>query len=190
MNIGRLFLALGRLLVTILIVISLLLIFTASFGEEGGEGIELEFMLKSPAFSNGGTIPSEYSCVTMNISPPLKWEGVPEGCVTLALIVDDPDYDVGGKVLWLVWNIDPALGGLNKALYPPSIGAVEGKNSCNNIGYCGPCPPKSETHHYKFTLYALSDYPDVEPGAKKRKLIKAIKDITIEEYTLTGVFGR
>jgi Phosphatidylethanolamine-binding protein len=47
--------------------------------------------LNSPAFHQNGHIPSKYTCEGQDISPPLAWDGVPNGAKSLVLIVDDPD---------------------------------------------------------------------------------------------------
>src|ERR1700745_1497693 len=47
--------------------------------------------LNSPAFQHNGHIPSKYTCEGEDVSPPLAWEGVPNGAKSLVLIIDDPD---------------------------------------------------------------------------------------------------
>ena len=47
--------------------------------------------LNSPAFKQNGHIPSKYTCEAEDVSPPLAWEGVPNGAKSLVLIIDDPD---------------------------------------------------------------------------------------------------
>jgi len=47
--------------------------------------------IRSIAFNDGERIPKKYTCDGEDISPPLIWEDIPEGTVTLALISDDPD---------------------------------------------------------------------------------------------------
>jgi len=47
--------------------------------------------LTSPAFSHQGEIPARYTCEGEDLSPPLAWSDAPEGTMSLALIVDDPD---------------------------------------------------------------------------------------------------
>lgn len=49
------------------------------------------FGLSSPAFADNSQIPIDYSCKGRNVSPPLRWENVPTGTQSLALVVDDPD---------------------------------------------------------------------------------------------------
>ncbi len=175
----------GRLSLFI-VVCFVLVIFSASsvFGEEVSD-----FRLTSPAFEDMGMIPAKYTCSGINVSPELVWEGVPEGCVTLALVVDDPDAPRKTWVHWVIWNIDPDMGGLAEDASAEEIGALAGKNDFGDYIYKGPCPP-SGTHRYRFTLYALSGYPDIEAGATKGKLVGAIKDITIATCTLTGKYWR
>jgi phosphatidylethanolamine-binding protein (PEBP) family uncharacterized protein len=43
--------------------------------------------LSSPAFSDGGAIPERYTRDGQNVSPPLKWSGVPGGAKSLILVV-------------------------------------------------------------------------------------------------------
>jgi len=61
----------------------------------------------SPAFKQGDMIPSKYTADGQNVSPPLNWEGVPDGAKSIALISDDPDAPMGTWVHWVMWNIPP-----------------------------------------------------------------------------------
>ena len=56
---------------------------------DGGSSMEIK--VTSSAFEEGGMIPSKYTCDGEDISPPLHWEGLPEGTKSIALISDDPD---------------------------------------------------------------------------------------------------
>lgn len=60
-------------------------------------------ILKSTAFTDGGGIPARYTCDGLDSSPPLHWEGVPEGTRSLVLIVDDPDAP-DPKAPRMVWD--------------------------------------------------------------------------------------
>lgn len=52
----------------------------------------------------------------------------------------------------------------------------------------GPCPP-SGTHHYRFTVYALS-HPLALPGnAAPDQALTAVDGATIARGQLTGTFG-
>jgi phosphatidylethanolamine-binding protein (PEBP) family uncharacterized protein len=51
--------------------------------------------ITSAAFEDGDAIPARYTCEGADVSPPLRWESVPDGTRSLALIADDPDAPVG-----------------------------------------------------------------------------------------------
>jgi phosphatidylethanolamine-binding protein (PEBP) family uncharacterized protein len=44
--------------------------------------------LTTPAFNQNCQIPSKYTCEGDDMSPPLAWDGVPEGAKSLVLIID------------------------------------------------------------------------------------------------------
>jgi Phosphatidylethanolamine-binding protein len=71
--------------------------------------------LSSPAFKQNGHIPAKYTCEGADVSPPLAWEGVPNGAKSLVLIIDDPDAPdpKAPKMVWVHWivyNIPPEIG--------------------------------------------------------------------------------
>ena len=51
--------------------------------------------LTSSAFAEGQAIPEKYNCDGQDVSPPLKWSGVPQSAKSLVLIADDSDAPVG-----------------------------------------------------------------------------------------------
>jgi len=53
------------------------------------------FTLASPAFTDNGNIPKQYTCDGKDVNPPLVIENIPGGTKSVALIVDDPDAPVG-----------------------------------------------------------------------------------------------
>ncbi len=139
--------------------------------------------LSSPAFSENGKIPKQYTCDGENGSPPLAIADVPQGAVSLALIADDPDAPAGTWAHWVAWNIDPGTREI-KAGVPPT-GAVQGVNSFGKSGYGGPCPP-SGSHRYFFKLYALDTALALDPKAKKADLEKAMKGHVLGEAQAMG----
>ncbi len=170
-------------LVVTAVIIATFVLSLSALGQETG------FVVTSPAFKEGAMIPGEYTCTGRNISPSLKWEGLPEGCVSIAIVMDDLDAPRGTWLHWLIWNIDPVPGEIPKAFNASEAGAVVGKNSWRKAQYGGPCPP-SGTHRYRLKVYALSAKVDLEPGSGKRSLMKAIKDITLAEFVLTGRYSK
>ena len=63
--------------------------------------------LTSPAFSEGGMIPKEYTCDGADQSPPLEWTGVPQSARALVLICDDPDAPMGTFSHWVIHDLSP-----------------------------------------------------------------------------------
>ncbi len=56
--------------------------------------------VSSNAFSEGQPIPEKYTCDGQNVSPPLKWSGVPQNTKSVAIIADDPDAPSGTFTHW------------------------------------------------------------------------------------------
>ena len=142
--------------------------------------------LTSPVFNEGEEIPVKFSCDGEDISPELDWFGIPEGTVSLALIMDDPDAPVGIWVHWVVYNMPMDLSGLREGM--TGVG-IDGTNSWNETGYGGPCPP-SGTHRYFFTLYALDINLDLDPGATKEALLAAMEGHILGQAELMGTYSR
>ena len=144
--------------------------------------------LTSSAFEDGGMIPDRYSKQGGNISPPLKWTGVPDEAVSLALVVEDPDAPSGLVVHWLVYGIDPKIQQLDQGLpVGPELpnGARQGSNVAGEFGYTGPKPP-SGTHRYFFHLYALDTETDLPPGMSREEVYGVIHGHILAEAELMG----
>jgi hypothetical protein len=148
--------------------------------------------IQSSAFSEGGAIPKKYTCSGEDISPPLRWEGVPDGTKSFVLICDDPDAPVGTFVHWVIFNI-PANARELKERVPSqpilSDKSKQGINDFRSIGYRGPCPP-SGIHRYYFKLYALNQELALVPGATKAQVLKAMEDTVLASVQTMGKFAR
>jgi Raf kinase inhibitor-like YbhB/YbcL family protein len=130
--------------------------------------------LNSSAFRQNGHIPSKYTCEGEDVSPPLAWEGVPNGAKSFVLIIDDldaPDPKAPKMVWvhWVVYNIPPDTKSLpenaGKAGLPQ--GALLGRNDFKKTGYGGPCPPIGR-HRYFHKLYALDITLDLRGATNRR----------------------
>ena len=149
--------------------------------------------LSSPAFENGGMIPSKFTCDGSDVSPALEWSGAPEGTKSLALICDDPDAPMGTWVHWVLYGLPADTKSLPEGVpAKESIerGARQGRNDFKRIGYGGPCPPSGKPHRYLFKLYALDSALELAPGAKKGDLEKMMKGHVLAEGRLVGKYGR
>jgi Raf kinase inhibitor-like YbhB/YbcL family protein len=174
---------------SVLVLIPMLLFCCRSSGE-GGEKMEIK--VTSSAFEEGGMIPSKYTCDGMDISPPLKWQGMPDGTQSIALISDDPDAPVGTWVHWVMFNIPADTNGLAENIPADKTlpnGARQGITDFRRIGYGGPCPP-SGTHRYFFKLYALDKKLDLAAGADKAALLKAMEGHILAQGQLMGRYKR
>jgi len=146
----------------------------------------------SSAFTEGALIPKKYTCDAEDISPDLKWSGVPQDARSLALICDDPDAPVGTWVHWVLFNIPADVAALPAGVPADATlknGAHHGRNDFRKLGYGGPCPPGG-THRYYFKLYALDTVLNLESGSTKAQLLAAIKGHILAEGQLMGKYRR
>lgn len=161
-------------------------------------GTKMSIKITSSAFAEGEMIPKKYSCDGERISPPLKWENIPEDAKSLVLISDDPDAPAGTWVHWVVYDMSPNIKELPEAI--PSVDLLEdieglnitgkqGINSAHRIGYYPPCPP-SGTHRYFFKIYALDLMLNLNTGASKKKVLKAMEGHIIAQGQLMGKYKR
>ena len=156
----------------------------------GGKNMEIKITTR--AFVPGGKIPGKYTCDGLDVSPPLAWTSVPEGTKTFALICDDPDAPMGTWVHWVLFNLPADIQELPENIPPErelESGAKQGMNDFRKIGYGGPCPPGG-THRYYFKIYALDTELDLEVGATKRELLKAMEGHILAEGQLMGRYER
>jgi Raf kinase inhibitor-like YbhB/YbcL family protein len=143
--------------------------------------------LSSPAFSDKGTIPVDYSCQGLDMSPPLNIAGIPLHARSLALVMDDPDATMGTWVHWVVFNISSRTESIPEG--SPPAEALVGRNSWGNNSYGGPCPP-SGTHRYLFKLYALDTMLDLKSSATRSDVEKAMEGHVLAQTTLVGLYKR
>ncbi len=151
--------------------------------EEPTEEVK-ELTVTSPVFQHNGDIPPKYTCDGENVNPPLAIEGIPEGTVSLVLIVEDPDAPRGTWVHWVLWKIDPET-----TIAEKSIPGTEGMNDFKKHAYSGPCPP-SGTHRYVFIVYALDINLDLDSTATKEDVENAMKGHILAKGELIGLYSR
>ena len=112
--------------------------------------LDMSIEVSSTKFNETRRIPRTYSCERDDISPPIDWSGIPDGAVSLALLVDSDQLVREERpdlvwVHWMLWNIPPDASGVPenvpKTAAAPSIGpsAGQGTNDEQNVGWSGPC---------------------------------------------------
>jgi hypothetical protein len=142
----------------------------------------------SKAFASGGAIPKTYVQDGDNKSPPLEWQGAPEGTKSFVLVLEDHDAPVGTVTHWVVYDIPADSDGLMEGLEAGVI--PQGVNDMGHSTYDGPKPPKGHgPHRYHFRLAALdtsslgvSDKPD------SNAVKKAARSHVLAEVELIGIF--
>lgn len=150
--------------------------------------------ITSPAFEDGFSIPSKYTCDGEGISPPLEISGVPEAAKSLALIVEDPDIPDSAKQAlgtdifdhWVKWNIPATTTEIKEGMEPAG---VSGKGGSGQLTYVAPCPPDKE-HRYFFKFYALDSKINLPEGSSKQELEKVMADHIIASGELMGRYNR
>jgi Raf kinase inhibitor-like YbhB/YbcL family protein len=143
--------------------------------------------LDSPAFSEGGTIPRRYTCDGEDVSPPLRWSGVPARAREQVLLVEDRDAD--RYVHWTVLAIPPETTEIAEGR--PPRGSVETENGFGKREWGGPCPPEGDDpHRYVFALYATDVPLGLGADASPDDVRSALADHALARGTLTGLAGR
>src|SRR5437773_2141413 len=142
--------------------------------------------ITSPAFQQGGNIPSKFSCDGGNTNPPLQLSDVPSEAKSLVLIVDDSDAPGGSFTHWAVWNISPETTAIAEGSTPKG---VQGTNDFGKSGYGAPCPP-SGAHRYYFKIFALDRQLDLSSGARRGQLDAAMKGHVVGQAELMGKYSK
>jgi len=157
---------------------------------------EPPFRLTSASFAAGKDIPQRHTCEGADVSPPLAWNGAPQGTKSFALVIDDPDAPDPNApkttfVHWVLYDVPANVTTLPEAVTPASLpkGAREGKNDFKQVGYKGPCPPVGE-HRYFHKVYALDVVlPDLQQP-DKAKLEDAMRGHVLNQAILIGKYQK
>ena len=153
--------------------------------------------LRSNAWANGGAIPPKYTCEGEDVSPVLHWEGAPEGTVSFALIVEDPDAPDPARprptpyVHWILCGIPARATSLPEGVEEEDLpeGTIVGLNDWGRTRYGGPCPPIGR-HRYFFRLFALDIRPSHLLAPTKSELEDAMKGHLLAEAQLIGTYEK
>ncbi len=157
-----------------------------------------DFTVTSSQFRDGDTMPMSMvytGAGGQNISPDLSWSGAPEGTVSFAISMYDPDAPTTvGFVHWLLFNIDPSVTSLQAGAGSPGKnppGSVLGYTDFGNSEYGGAAPPPGDApHHYIITVYALDERLDLGPNTTYAYFRFSIRGHIKGEARTTALFGR
>jgi phosphatidylethanolamine-binding protein (PEBP) family uncharacterized protein len=148
--------------------------------------------LSSPMFSDGDAMPgtSAGRGVGDNVSPPLRWSGVPEHTAALVLVIEDEDVPLPRPLIHTIAVLDPAVGQLDEGSLQPGTAGVRFLKTPLGYGYSGPRPiPGHGTHHYRFYLFALSS-PVPHDVTTTRTLMSIIRTSGAARGILTCTYER
>jgi phosphatidylethanolamine-binding protein (PEBP) family uncharacterized protein len=126
-----------------------------------------------PSSSSEERLPATYTCDGKNKSPPLQWQGVPEGTEELVIIALNLEpVNEAFFFDWALAGLDPSSQSLRAGEIPR--GAILGKNSFGHNRY-ELCPPQGKSETFIFSLYALpkrlSPQKGFDPTALRKEIL-------------------
>ncbi|WP_132192674.1 MULTISPECIES: YbhB/YbcL family Raf kinase inhibitor-like protein [Kribbella] len=149
-------------------------------------------VLPGDGFRSDGSFDARMTCDSPgDYSPPLVFRHVPTGTTELLVsMVDEDKTSPQGDPLihWVEWKIPPTSAGLTEHVKPDQ--AREGLNDLHEATYVGPCPPPGQTHHYRFTLLALSKSLNLPYGSAVRTVLQAAKPFVLDTATFVAAYHR
>jgi len=150
-------------------------------------GVTETIRVGSDAFADRAALPPRFTADGEGVSPPLSWDGLPTGTVSVVVIVEDAGSPTPRPLVHLLaWNLDPAA-----SLPEGATGPKFGKNSFMKAGWLPPDPPTGHgDHEYLFQVYALSQRLDLEEGAGREALVDAMRDKVLAKGGLIGTYAR
>ena len=157
------------------------------------------FFMTSAGFEDGGILPDKFTAPTPTAfqnSPPLTWTNTPEGTVSFALLLHDPDVAMNHRTddvtHWLVHNIPGTATSIAEGAQPVAQlpdGSVQAPNQRKAPGYLGP-GARGVYHHYTFELYALDTKLTLPVDAPRADVINAIQGHILGRAILVARYKR
>lgn len=152
--------------------------------------------VSSTAFEAKGDIPLRHSEYAEGVSPPLRWERVPEAA-SYAIIMEDPDSKPAKPfVHWLAWNIPAGVTSLPEGLQEQlrlkePEGVLQGRTTAGTHGYSGPKPLAGDpAHSYHIQVLALDSLIDLPPTADRDQLLAALAGHVLAKGELVGRYAQ
>jgi Raf kinase inhibitor-like YbhB/YbcL family protein len=156
--------------------------------------------LTTSAFDDGGIIPNRFTMAADStpVSPKLTWSNVPEGTVSFALILHDPDTSLMKKtdevLHWMIFNIPGTARELPENVPAQAQlpdGSIQALNQGKKVGYMGMgAAAVGPYHHYTFELFALDTKLSLGPDATQADVLKAMDGHILMKGVLVGRFHR
>jgi phosphatidylethanolamine-binding protein (PEBP) family uncharacterized protein len=146
------------------------------------------FILTSPDVVDGGRLPVEYTCDGASSTLPLAWSGAPTETQSFAVIM----HHIAPETIhwyWVLYDIPSNVTSLPKNV--SGIGTLGNNINNDRNEYSPPCSKGPGYKEYIYTVYALSQEPQVTTSPVNRTvLLDAIKDITLARAEFHVVYAR
>ena len=150
-------------------------------------------VITSPTFDDGAPMPARCAGhgVGDDVSPELRWSGVPAAAEQLVLFLDDVDVPLRSPLFHSVAVLDPALPGLAEGAFGIGTAGVRVvPTMLGKTGYSGPRPiPGHGPHHYRFHLLAL-DRRLPDSAVTVKHVLAASAGHVLARGMLTGTYER
>lgn len=156
-------------------------------------GTHATIEISSPSFAYNERIPSAYTADGRGISPPLQWDGVPDGAQSLVLLIEDADSPTPKPLVHAIaWNLPAADGSLPEgALAAESEIETTGRNSFLTAHYLPPDPPPGHgPHRYVFQIFALDTQLNFDKDPGRQALLDAISGHVLAKGLHIGIYER
>lgn len=143
----------------------------------------------SPAFADGGDIPTDNTRWGANIFPGLTWTKSP-GVRSYVVVMQDADVNYqGGPLLhWTMYAIAAAVTALAPGMAAPPSGASYGPNVRGpDQPYMGPHTPVGARHHYHFAVLGLDRAIPVDPQLSWNALASDIAGHVVASGEVVGI---
>lgn len=153
-------------------------------------------VVTSSAFVDGGPLPVRYTADGEQLSPPIRWSGVPVHARSVVVLVEDADSPTPQPLVHaIVWNLPGQDGGLAEGAMdgtPYSArGADIGRNSYLQHAYLAPDPPPGHgPHRYAIQVFALDRERDIDGGPGRLRLLDVLRGHVLASGLLVGIYER
>jgi len=154
--------------------------------------------VSSPAFADGTPMPVRYTADGEGMSPPLRWENLPERTKSLVLLAEDADTPSFRPLTHcVVHSIPPDKAGFEEGEIPFRLrgftaeGWACGRNAMARTGWLAPSPPPGHgPHRYAFQVFALDALPEYPYPPGRNLLLRTIRPHLMSQGRVIGTYER
>ena len=153
-----------------------------------------------PSVPEGGALPAGYTADGRNLSPPVSWSAGPPRTRSFVVLMQDadraaPQGRATDPVQWLVYSIPASVlalprGMRNVASPSNPLGASQGRNADDSLGYAGPRLALGEpAHHYHLQVFALDRPVRLRPGAELPAVVRVMAGHVVARGELVTTYA-